>query len=427
MVIFDPIYGEFVLPPHLGELMLTPEVRRLSQIRLLNTLTPSLATLCELRRYSHTLGVLYLCSQNPLRGYSEEERKALEASVLLHDIGTPPFGHLLEYHLRELQAWSHEKVINAVLSGSHVPENKAHQIFGRRTIEFQPALKKSGISLDLVRSIVKNEHPLSTLLFGTLDLDNLDNIARMSFALGIKGGPELAIHLGSKLMVNREWRLTLCKRECQEAVQGWSDLRKAVYDVVAFDAPTVAAQAVLSEAIGIAIKAGELSEGNWYLTDEELIKLLLDNASTKDVISREYLGRLVMMAFCVRLIGDLKDYGLSDRLSAKAILEQVLKEEFSKQRVLGYAFIDNGTFEKKLAFFDSDLGRMWEYGHQSKSIILYGFVRSAKPLPVSRCKRAAKTLLRSLRVAADHIKDLRVGSHVRPTDEHQQSFALSTS
>src|SRR5712692_9001696 len=73
MVIFDPLYGEFVLPPHLEELMLTPEVRRLSQIRLLNTLTPSLATLGELRRYSHTLGVLYLCSQNPLRGYSEEE------------------------------------------------------------------------------------------------------------------------------------------------------------------------------------------------------------------------------------------------------------------------------------------------------------------------------------------------------------------
>src|SRR5260370_40051178 len=90
----DPLYGTVEFPPAIAALIYTPEVRRLSQIRLSNTLSPTLATFGELRRFSHTLGVLCLCKQSPLVGYSEEERQALAAAVLLHDIGTPAFGHL---------------------------------------------------------------------------------------------------------------------------------------------------------------------------------------------------------------------------------------------------------------------------------------------------------------------------------------------
>ncbi len=424
MVIFDPLYGEFVLPPHLAQLALTPEVRRLSQIRLLNTLTPSLATLGELRRYSHTLGVLYLCERNGAHGYSDEERKALGASVFLHDIGTPPFGHLLEYHLRELYGWSHEKVIHAVLYGTHAPENKAHQIFGRRTIEFRSVLKKIGISLELVGQIVTSNHPLAALLFGTLDLDNLDNIARMSYALGFPGGSELAIRIAPNLMVSRNSALVLSERNYRAAVKAWLTLRKSVYDVVAFDPSTVAAQASLSEAIGIAIDKSEISENDWNLTDEQLIELLLKNESTKSIISREYLGRLVAMAFAIRLRGSLKDYNLSSRKNVKERVEEALRQEFTKERVLGYSFVDHGTFEKRLVFFDSDAHRAWEVGSVSESILLYGFVRCAHPLPPGRCKRAANALLESLHVPQDRILDFRVRPDIRPTDEHQQSLAL---
>src|SRR5438046_4367179 len=113
MNVRDPIYGSFDIKERWQPLLSSPEVRRLSQIRLLNTSTPSLATLGELRRYSHTLGVLHLCNSSHLSGYTEAERDALFVSVLLHDIGTPPFGHLMEYHLKERTGWSHEGIINA--------------------------------------------------------------------------------------------------------------------------------------------------------------------------------------------------------------------------------------------------------------------------------------------------------------------------
>lgn len=73
MIVFDPIYGRFSVPDYLARLIVTPEVRRLSQVRLLNTITPSLAALGDLRRYSHTLGVLFLCGKVKRGPFSEHE------------------------------------------------------------------------------------------------------------------------------------------------------------------------------------------------------------------------------------------------------------------------------------------------------------------------------------------------------------------
>src|ERR1051326_3831370 len=208
-MVYDPLYGPFEIPARLEQLVLTPEVRRLSQIRLLNSLSPSVATLSEIRRYSHSLGVLHLCTQISRRDYSGEEQNALAVSVLLHDIGTPPFGHLLEYHLKEAIGWSHEDVIRSVLRRTHAPENVGHQIFAGHAVAFSRNLHDAGISLDLVEAIVTRQHPLSVLLFGSIDLDNLDNVARMAWGLGIVGSSMWATHLASVLGVSRDFRLQL--------------------------------------------------------------------------------------------------------------------------------------------------------------------------------------------------------------------------
>jgi HD superfamily phosphohydrolase len=416
MIIYDPLYGRFQIPPYLSQLILTPEVRRLSQIRLLNTLSPSLAVLGELRRYSHTLGVLYLCERNKAHGYSEDERKALAASVLLHDIGTPPFGHLLEYYLRETKGWSHEGIIKPILWGHHAPENRAHQIFGGRTIEYRSVLKSSGIPLEIVEAIVTGQHPLSVLLFGTIDLDNLDNVARMAWALGMSSGPDLAVQLASALSVRRHVGLCLPCAEERQAVRQWAALRRSVYEVIVFDPSTVAAQAVLSEAIHCAFESGALCEDDWSLSDEELLDLLRANPDTKDAIIREYLGRLPLMAFSIQVDGTLEGLNLPDRSSAKAVVEEALHYAFPNERVLGYAFVDRGTFEKKLTFYDLNNQETWEEGQTSNSVILYGFVRSAKSLPPARCRRGTEHLIERLGIPINRLKHCQVGPFTEAAD-----------
>ena len=136
MEIFDPLYGKFELSRIAESLCTLPEVRRLSQIRLLNSITPTLATLSELRRYAHTLGVLHLFSVWKLahgRRFDKSDLDALEVAIILHDVATPPFGHLFEYVLKESLGWDHESAAVYTLLKDYGPASSAQQIFAGRT------------------------------------------------------------------------------------------------------------------------------------------------------------------------------------------------------------------------------------------------------------------------------------------------------
>lgn len=404
MVVRDPIYGMITIPAGIRSLLDTPEVRRLSYVRLLNTVSPTLAVLGELRRYSHTLGVLHLCSKVQLPGFSMVEREALAASVLLHDIGTPPFGHLFEYHLREKFSWDHEKVIKAVLRGTHVPENTAHQIFAGRTIEFAKALERTRVPLELVEQIVTGGHPLSQLLFGSLDLDNLDNVSRMAWALGVQGGqPEVATALAEHLSVDRECRVCLAESRGAELVARWLLLRRSVYEIIVFDGPTVAAQAVLSAAIQRAIELGELTVDDSYLSDEELLFRLRSLNETKDSISREYFGRLPEPVFVIQVAGTLQSLGLPSRDAGVQLAEDAVRHALPRHKALGYVFVDKGTFEKHVRFHDRDGARAWCAGSQSASVVFYGFSRTRGRPGMARSARASEYILEHLGVPQEGV------------------------
>jgi HD superfamily phosphohydrolase len=425
MRIYDPLYGPFTVPPYLAQLLMTPEVRRLSQIRLLNALSPSLAALGEVRRYSHTLGVLYLSHRVHTLGYTQDERKALVASVLLHDIGTPPFAHLFEYHLRDRTGWTHEGIIKSVLWGFHAPENRAHQFFAGQTIEFRHALERVGIVVELVEQIVTEAHPLSKLLFGSIDLDNLDNVARMAWALGLDRAATWAIDIATLMSVGRDGGLRLRRDIGAEPIARWAALRGAIYDILVFDPPTVAAQAILSEAIGIGIRDGMLSDDDWSLTDEELLDTLRHHQGTKDLIAREYLGRLPAMVFCVQIEGTLTSLGLSDRNTSKQKIEEVLRRLLPQERVLGYVFVDRGTFSKRLVFVDPNSMEEWSSGNTSTTVLFYGFVRSLRVPRNTQCRRAVDDLIEAIGVPRDAV----VRAIVAPSqsDEYAQpSFDIAS-
>jgi HD superfamily phosphohydrolase len=367
MRISDPIYGQFDIPGYIAELLATPEVRRLSNVRLLNALSPSLATLGEIRRYSHTLGVIFLASKNSFMGYDAEAVKAFFAAVLLHDIGTPPFGHLFEYQLRDRYKWHHENVISSVISGKNKPEAGGHQIFGGRAIQFLRVCRRLGINEDFLFSLVSRSHPLSKLIFGTLDFDNLDNVIRMSWALGIGNSPETAIKISAALAVNSRGELEL-SLDLKPSVAQWLSLRRRVYDVLVFDGPTVAAQAVLSKAIATGFDQGVLTAQDWDRHDEELVELLRRSPITKTEIIKNYLGRLPELAICIQVEGSLRDMGFDTLQAVKVLFDEVASPDF-----LTYVFLDQGAFEKHLQFVDPQTQTKWSIGATSESVILYAF------------------------------------------------------
>ena len=423
MVVYDPLYGRFTLPIWIGALMEAPEVRRLSQIRLLNTLSPSLATLGELRRYSHTVGVVHLALESPVPArFTPAEVRALLACIVIHDVGTPPFAHLFEYHLAERHGWHHEAILADVLGARHAPENRAHQIFAGRTTGLESALRRSGVELELVEAILGARHPLARLLFGTLDLDNLDNVLRMAWALGLRGDWTLAERLARGLSVNGTGDLLL-RRTAAPLVEAWAALRRAVYEILVFDAPTVAAQAVLSEALGLALGQGILHTDDWTLTDELLLERLRGESLTKRLISTEYLGRLPNHLFSAQVA--LREHAKWSRRVLKERTEAALVKMGGVARPLAYVFVDNGAFAKEVAFVDTEDAVDWSVGERSQSVIVYGFCRG-RTRGLERRKGAWGAVLRALEDVIDDVVRIDFGAG-RDCANAQQTLEFSSS
>jgi hypothetical protein len=243
---------------------------------------------------------------------------------------------------------------------------------------------------------------LAALLFGSLDLDNVDNVVRMAWALGLKAPSTIATDLALGLSASREGILLLSKARLQPAVEQWAQLRRRVYEILVFDPSTVASQACLSEAIEIALKVGFLSEHDWCLYDELLIERLRSHTSTKRLISRDYLGETPRLIYALQVRGGLADYQFASRAAAKTLISGLLVEQFPKAKALAYAFVDHGAFEKRLDFVDPDNGEPWSVGDNSRSVVLYGFSRTGD-IPTAQAAMAVNRLKSKIGVREDSV------------------------
>lgn len=373
MRVFDPLYGEFQVPAIASQLVMSPEIRRLSQIRLLNSLTPSLATLGEIRRFSHTLGVLHLFScwkEKNATQFSSYDLDALEVAILLHDVATPPFGHLLEYQLKEQYGWDHESASSELFRRYHAPENSGHQIFAGQTPKVYRAIQKLKLRDDTIDAILKKSHPLHMLIMGTLDFDNIDNVWRMAWALGITKSALGATKLASEISINDDGAL-IVPRSSRGLLDEWSKLRKSVYEVLVFDSYTVAGQAVLTKALRIAIKSGILTPESWTLTDEDLLQVLSKQATTKKLIKQQYLGELPTSIITLQLKWKDSSVFNSPRETIENDIQEALQNIINGEFIV-YIFKEKGSFGKQLNILD-EFGNLEHFGETTKSLIIYIF------------------------------------------------------
>lgn len=377
MKVFDLLWGEFSVPSFLVPLVMAPEFRRLSNVRLINVNSPSLASLSDVTRYSHTLGVLRLALANPMLGFSSEEHRAFLAAVLVHDAGTPAFAHLFEYFLGERHDWSHESVTPDLLMGRLSPDQQATQIFYSQRPRFKSLCEKAKVNFDLVFSIISKANRASPLLFGSLDYDNLDNVARMSAFLGRPVEVARFLRIASDFGVSVDGKVLLPQTN-RSHVRYWLKLRKEAYEILIFDPPTVSAQAVLSTAIELGLRSGALDLQDWTYTDGELITVLRNSApEIKIMIDRDFLGSVPKMQLCVHLVDQKHPLFSKSRAEICGRVVEFLKLLGKKGRHYAYCFRDRGSFEKRVAFLDPNNGEKWSVGRKSQGLIVYGFSSEA--------------------------------------------------
>jgi HD superfamily phosphohydrolase len=173
-IVNDPVFGFINAPVGLLlDIINHPYMQRLTRIKQMG-LSSVVYPGAQHTRFQHSLGAFYLMSEavHQLtakgRSITEEEAEAVEAAILMHDIGHGPFSHVLENTI--VKDVCHEEISLLLM-------NKMNEEMGGR--------------LSLAIQIFKDKYPkrfLHQLVSGQLDMDRLDYLARDSFFTGVVEG-----------------------------------------------------------------------------------------------------------------------------------------------------------------------------------------------------------------------------------------------
>lgn len=173
-IINDPVHGFIKVPKGLlFDIIQHPLVQRLTRIRQLG-MSSFVYPGAQHSRFLHSIGAYHLMSEALLtlsqKGIFifDSEAEAVEAAILMHDIGHGPFSHVLEHTL--ISGISHESISLKMM------EQINHDLSGQ---------------LVLAINIFKGEYPkqfLHQLISSQLDMDRLDYLRRDSFFTGVQEG-----------------------------------------------------------------------------------------------------------------------------------------------------------------------------------------------------------------------------------------------
>ncbi|MBQ2209898.1 MAG: HD domain-containing protein [Prevotella sp.] len=173
-IINDPVFGFIKIKRGLlydiVQHPLFQRLNRINQLGLASVVYPG----ARHTRFQHSLGAFYLMTEavKSLREKGvyifDSEAEAVQAAILLHDIGHGPFSHVLENTL--IHGISHEDISLLMM------EQMNRDLKGQ---------------LALAISIFKDEYPnkiFHQLLSSQLDMDRLDYLRRDSFYTGVTEG-----------------------------------------------------------------------------------------------------------------------------------------------------------------------------------------------------------------------------------------------
>ena len=173
-IINDPVFGFIKIPKGIlygiVEHPLFQRLNRINQLGLASVVYPG----ARHTRFQHSLGAFHLMSeaiqnlQQKGNFIFDSEAEAVQAAILMHDIGHGPFSHVLENTL--IHGISHEEISLMMMEEIN------------RSMNGQ---------LNLAISIFKGNYPknfLHQLISSQLDMDRLDYLRRDSFYTGVTEG-----------------------------------------------------------------------------------------------------------------------------------------------------------------------------------------------------------------------------------------------
>lgn len=267
-VVNDPVYGFITLS---GELIFKliehpffQRLRRIKQLGLAEYVYPgALHT-----RFHHAIGAMHLMTETienlQQKGVkiSEDEKIAVQAAILLHDIGHGPFSHSLEHAL--FNGINHEHISFKIMQLLNDELNGA---------------------LDLCMKIYAGKYErkfLHELVSSQLDIDRLDYINRDSFFTGVSEGTIGAERIIKMLHVVDEELVV--EEKGIYSVENFLNARRLMYWQVYFHKTAIAAESTLLQ---ILKRAKKLIHKDKLLFMPENLRFFMENEVTSAVLESQ--------------------------------------------------------------------------------------------------------------------------------------------
>ena len=280
-VIRDEIHRDILVPAHHARIIDTHEFQRLRNVQQLST--------CEFvfpsathTRFAHSLGAYYLAGeltssiQEVQPGLlTDSDAELVQIGALLHDIGHPPYSHLLETPEVFATFHSHEYWGRILLESEESEIGQVlHDVLGEERKQRLFALldgqnECNGVPIaPFLKEIISSQ----------LDVDRMDYMIRDQANTGAQIGGFDSARVIRALRVNDDGRLYV--KSCGlPAIQAYLVTPYHMYNQVNFHKINMLTQSYLVRMLG---RARELANQGVLALDGEVKQMLLNEALTPD-------------------------------------------------------------------------------------------------------------------------------------------------
>ena len=287
MYIWDALYGKIEFSPLVYKCMLSPEVQRLREVRLCNINSLCITGSSNTNRFEHSVGTAYLAALNinsNLQKHLKISKKGKETFIiaaLLHDVANGPFGHSYEY-IMEKKGFVPEQGLGDVFTdvasfgkGAHKNISPFETIFFGKLRALTSILNTE--QKEAISQIIAGNHPLSKLISDSIDLDNIDNVFRMAYHMGLNFRKEAPLKLAESMFLENGRVVFL--HVANTYLEEWYSVREKVYKFLLLNPQEFAGKYMLTEAMDILFEC--ISQGKaegrdikWNYTDYQLMEEL---------------------------------------------------------------------------------------------------------------------------------------------------------
>jgi HD superfamily phosphohydrolase len=365
------LYGSISFEEAITELIQTPVVQRLRHVRLSNIDSVDMPGIANISRFEHVLGVAHLASRMRFKSpLSQFDSLVLIASALLHDWAITSYGHLVEEALQYVgTGFEHELKLYELIRDEdrEVIGGLDFQILSGRETNLKPWSKiyagnKSDELLEQITKHISGQGRMGRVISGDIDIDNIDNVFRMAFHMGIPIDKGVPLRL-SQAIIGVDPSGPIFSVAAKTDIENWRLTRQTVYQHLMLAQRDFIGKVMMLYASVVAFRNNEITKEDWSLVDHTLLATFIKSPTkeVRDTVQRWVSGDLWVCTPLLWMKGNRPDY--TKLLEYSDVLTDSLKRQCfaygikdKRNRQLTISF-DNGTKEE----FGED-SRQWLFG-----------------------------------------------------------------